>query len=194
MIVDRGCPKHQQKHPSSARAWHWRLLAFGLTAGLLLSPTLLPAAQAFPFFHKKQKTQQPNIPPAIQTQPGLLQAPEVPQPVKTPALPPDATQILVQQGIFPPEALTRTEPITRAEWAGILVRAIGHNTKLYSEFPFYRDVPATDPDYVPIEVAREKKLTVYESDHGFYHPQKPVTYAEAYESISHAITGPPPDP
>jgi hypothetical protein len=189
---DRKKHEHQAQQPG--RIIISRLLSCGLAVGLLLTGALPSPALAIPFIHKKQKPQLPNIPPTTQTQPGMLQAPAVPPVVKTPVVQPDRTQILVQKGVFPPEAMTHTEPITRAEWARILVLAIGHNTHLYSEFPFYRDVPTTDPNYVSIEVAREKKLIVYEDNHGFYHPQKPMTYAEAYESISHAITGPPPDP
>lgn len=105
-----------------------------------------------------------------------------------------AVQALLQKGIFTPELLRRNTPLTRAEWAGILVRALKHNTRLFSAFPFYRDVPMDHPDYVPIEVAREKKLLTYSADHGFYHPEKPIVYADVYQGISHALTGPFPTP
>jgi|GEM_PF-2649813 len=186
----------QVKSPAGKRGKRWSLIravSFGLVLGMLNLPALWSPAQAFPFFHRHPHVQQ-NLPPSAQGRPGLIQPPPLQPVVPTPAAPVEPIQVLVKRGVFPPDALTRSTPITRAEWATILVKAIGHNTGLVSEFPFYRDVPANYPAYVPIEVAREKKLITYQNDHGFYYPAQPVTYQEAYVSIAQAIAGPPPTP
>lgn len=196
MRAMRGLLKGLFPRPGSGRT----VLKTAVTCGLLAGGLILGmagwgfhSAQAFPFFHRHPK-QLPNIPPGAQSQPGMIEPPPaVPATVKTPFVPPSPVQTLVKRGVFPSDAETRTTPITREEWAKILVKAIGHNTTLVSEFPFYRDVPLTHPSYTYIEVAREKKLAVYNDDHGFYYPAQPVTYEEAYFSIAHAITGPPPD-
>ncbi|HEY9685935.1 MAG TPA: hypothetical protein V6C52_03065 [Coleofasciculaceae cyanobacterium] len=107
---------------------------------------------------------------------------------------PDPLPALVKQGIFPADAITRNTPVTRAELAGVLVKALKHNTEQFSEFPFYRDVPRESPVYIPVEVAREKRLMTEADDQGFYFPERAVTYGEVYTAISNAITGPPPSP
>jgi hypothetical protein len=107
---------------------------------------------------------------------------------------PDPLPSLVKQGIFPADAITRSTPVTRAELAEILVKALKHNTAQFSEFPFYRDVPRESPLYIPVEVAREKRLMTDASEEGFYFPERAVTYGEVYRAISNAITGPPPSP
>jgi hypothetical protein len=162
----------------------------------------LQPASAFPFFHKK-KPPAPSIPPSAQVSPGLLnnagQNPPAPgqpaMPLEQPAaVPTDPLQALVQKGIFPADAATRTAPFSRAEWADILVKALGHNTDLVSEFPFFRDVPRDYWAYIPIEVAREKGLLQRRNEHGFYYPEKPITYTDVYVGIAQAITGPSPTP
>jgi hypothetical protein len=106
----------------------------------------------------------------------------------------DLTRTLVNKQIFSPEMADQTEPLTRAELADVMVKAMAYNQGLYETFPFYRDIATENPHYVVIEVAREKKLLTYPNDHGFYHPDKPVTYADVYTAIAHAITGPIPTP
>lgn len=165
------------------------LLRGGLSVTLALWLGISPA-MAFPFFHRRPK--QESIPPSAQIRPTMIQQATPPAAVEKPPAPLAPIQILVNDGIFPPDAMNRAQPITRAEWAAILVKAIGHNTSLVSEFPFYRDVPLNHPGYAAIEVARDKELLVYQKDHGFYYPENALTYAEAYKSIAQAITGPPP--
>lgn len=106
--------------------------------------------------------------------------------------PADPLPVLVEKGIFPADSGTRTTPITRAELASILVKALEHNTTMVSEFPFFRDVPREHWAYVPVEVAREKRLLTDAYDHGFYYPDRAVTFGDVYRAISKAITGPPP--
>jgi hypothetical protein len=171
----------------------------GLACALCLATSLTPAF-AFPFFHKKQPPAE-SIPPSAQVSPGLLNnaapPPNVAQPSGAPpaaAITTDPLQALVLKGVFPSDAATRTAPFSRAEWADIMVKALGHNTDLVSEFPFYRDVPKDYWAYVPIEVAREKRLLQRRNEHGFYYPEKPITYTDVYVGIAQAITGPPPNP
>ena len=163
-----------------------RWLSLSLAICLCTGPV-----QAFPFFHARKSTPE-SLPPAAQAKPNFMQPPATPLPLNPAFVPYSPIQLLVNNKIFPPDAIERTRPITRAEWAAVLVAAIHHNTQLVSEFPFYRDVPLDHPSYVPIEVAREKKLLTYEAEHGFYYPDRPLTYAEAYESLAQAITGPQP--
>lgn len=105
-----------------------------------------------------------------------------------------AVEILMEAGVYSTEMENRTTPLTRAEWATVLVKALKHNTSLFSNFPFYRDVPLTHPAYVPIEVAREKQLLVYPAGHGFYYPEKTLLFSDVYQGIAHALTGPLPSP
>lgn len=173
----------------------------GLVCSLCFAISLQPAF-AFPFFHKKKPPAE-SIPPSAQVSPSLLNnTGKNPSATGQPAMPleqasmapTDPLQALVQRGIFPSDAATRTAPFSRAEWADIMVKALGHNTDLVSEFPFYRDVPKNYWAYVPIEVAREKGLLQRRNDHGFYYPEKPITYTDVYVGIAQAITGPPPTP
>lgn len=101
-------------------------------------------------------------------------------------------QLLVEHGIFPADAPTRQTPLTRAELADILVRALGHNRNLYSEFPFYRDVPRSHWAYVPIDIARSKRLIEQPDGQGYYQPDDVVTFAEAYQAMANAVPGAPP--
>lgn len=177
--------------------------AFRTAAACALSLLMIfPPAFGFPFFHKKKPAAE-SIPPSTRISPDLMkaapatetikpQAEKLAKPIAPPAPPPTPLQALVQKGIFPQDAETRTTPFNRAELASILIKALGHNTQLVSEFPFYRDVPKDYWAYAPIEIAREKRLIDYDDEHGFYRPEKTVTYADAYLAISHAITGPPP--
>lgn len=167
---------------------------------------LLGSQTAFglPFLPKKKPAVE-NLPPSTRISPNLMQPAPVTEPGKPPSgqlakpvappePPPTPVQTLVKKGIFPEDAETRTTPFTRAELASILVKALGHNTQTVSEFPFYRDVPKDYWAYAYIEAAREKQLIEHAYGHGFYYPDKTVTYADAYLAISHAITGPPPTP
>jgi hypothetical protein len=183
-----------------------QILTRRLGGGLLLLLTLLGATNALAALPAR------NVSPILRPSPPLAQ-PAAPQTSPVPgrkireipaqagpssdaAATEAAVRTLLEKGVFTPDLLSQHQntPLTRAEWAGILVRALKHNTRLFSAFPFYRDVPADHPDYVPIEVAREKKLLAYPADHGFYYPEKPIAYADVYQGISHALTGPFPAP
>lgn len=118
-----------------------------------------------------------------------------PQPFRAGRMAPlDALKEMADKGIYSPELQTQDTPVTRAQLAEVLVKALKHDITLYSEFPFYRDVPVIDPAYVPIEVARAKRLIDYPGDHGFYHPAQPIRFGELYLAISHTLTGRPPAP
>jgi hypothetical protein len=100
---------------------------------------------------------------------------------------------LVSLDIMPASMQTSpTAPVTRAQLAEVLVKALKHNLDLYELFPFYRDVPRTHPDYAAIEVARETSLLTFQEDHGFYYPARPVRYRDLYVALAHALTGPNP--
>jgi hypothetical protein len=161
---------------------------------------------AFPFFGEKKKEKE--IQPESRTEPSLI-TPENPSGVRqnpvpdTNPLPASAVpagrspaiepvQALVSQGVYTQEFSAQTEPVTRGQFAQILVKALNHNLTLFSEFPFYRDVATDHPNYAAIEIAREKKLTDYQSEQGFYHPDQAIQYRDVYLAISHAITGAPP--
>ncbi|WP_373531888.1 hypothetical protein [Vampirovibrio sp.] len=174
------------------------VLPLGLSASLCF-----PAAYAFPFFKKKPPAQE--LPPKVKISPEMMniegQPPSLqPLPTQpkrgggTPAFgiqPADPVQEVSQKKIFSQALLAQTQPVTRAQLAEVMVKAMAYDTTLLSQFPFYRDVPLENPAYMPIEVAREKKLMEYQQDHGFYYPDKPITYGELYLVISRAITGPP---
>ncbi|WP_303673494.1 hypothetical protein [Vampirovibrio chlorellavorus] len=104
----------------------------------------------------------------------------------------DPLQMLAAKQIVSPKLMAQTTPVTRAQLAEIMVKALDHGTDLTSEFPVYRDVSLAHPAYAYIEVARAKKLLDYPHDHGFYHPEQEIRFEELYVAISHAITGPPP--
>lgn len=182
---------------------------------LWLSASLsFPAAHAFSLFKKKLPAQE--LPPKVKIVPEMMniegqpplykpapaQAEKNAQPPvqsKTETAPgsdPDPEQIDpfqdVAQNFFSPALRAQTQPITRAQLAEVMLKALAYDTTLVSEFPFYRDVPVESPVYIPIEVGREKKIMEYPEDHGFYYPDKLVTYGELYRAISHAITGTPP--
>lgn len=106
----------------------------------------------------------------------------------------DPLQVLSEKRIFSETLLGQTTPVTRAQLAEVLVKALGHQIDRVSEFPFYRDVSADSPAYPFIEVARAKKLLDYPADHGFYHPEQPVSFEVLYLALSHAITGAAPPP
>src|SRR5688572_17170408 len=114
-------------------------LAKGLVSGALVLFIGSSSAEAFPFI--KRKGNQQSIPPVTEVKPTMLQPSATPPKVSAPVAPLSPLQILINKGIFPPDAATRQQPISRAEWATVLVKAVGHNTSLVSEFPFYRDVP-----------------------------------------------------
>lgn len=101
----------------------------------------------------------------------------------------NALQTLKEDDILPPD-LEGSDIITRALLAELVVYAVGYNTRLVSEFPFYRDVPLTHPSYRPIEVAREKRLIDYPDEHGFYKPDQPALFSEVYTAIGNALTAP----
>jgi hypothetical protein len=191
-----------------------RTIALSVLLGgvLLLEPALFgtSGAQAFSVFGHQfgpKKTPAESLPPAMRISPRLVN-PGVPGNTNPAATPPanigvqanvapapasDPLQTLVEKNLLPADWAGRTQPVTREELAAILVKTLNHNTQMVEEFPSYRDVPRDYPAYVPIEVAREKKLLTYAGDHGFYHPTRPVTYADVYLGLSHAITGPPPN-
>ncbi len=106
----------------------------------------------------------------------------------------DPLQTLAGKNIISQALLIQTTPVTRAQLAEVMVKALDHGTDLTSEFPVYRDVPLSHPAYAFIEVARAKKLMDYSEDHGFYHPEQLIRFDELYQTISHAITGAPPQP
>lgn len=171
-------------------------------ACLLALSLCIPSAFGLSFFSRK-KPQAEHIPPASDVSPNMINPggdqaspasnnTETPAPPPRPALNTDDVSALVKKGIFPADSTTRTTPFNRAELASILVKALGHNTELVSEFPFYRDVSKDYWAYAPIEVAREKKLIEHSDGHGFYHPEEIVTYADVYTAIAQAITGPMP--
>lgn len=182
----------------------------GLCALLLVS-LLTPSASAWWPFKKKAPVEE--LPPSAQVKPTMIGQPgsEVEQKAKpdqesaTPTTAPqpqvgqrrlpvvDPLEALVKQGVFPPELQAQTTPVTRSQLASVLVTALNHDTKLVSEFPFYRDVPLAHPSYVPIEVLRAKRLLIFPEEHGFFHPDQPITYGDLYLVISRAITGTPPD-
>ena len=99
----------------------------------------------------------------------------------------EALDYLIKQGVLPSDAFTRSS-ITRAQLANMMVYAMGYDTELISEFPFYRDIPASHWAYKHIEVARERKLIDYPDDHGFYKPEDAVTNGEVYTAISKVLT------
>lgn len=109
------------------------------------------------------------------------------------ALPASPVQSLLAQGVFPPN-IRPGAPVTRAQWATILIRALQYDTSLVSEFPVYRDVPRNYWAYESIESARNRELITDASGDGFYRPEQPIIYADVYRSIAKAITGPPPSP
>lgn len=181
----------------------------GLCAVLLVS-LLTPSASAWWPFRKK--TQIEELPPAAQVKPTMLgptdieterkSKPDTESATPTQTLPQQGQrrmpvvnpmESLVKQGVFLPELQTQTAPVTRSQLANVLVMALNHDTKLVSEFPFYRDVPLAHPSYVAIEVLRAKRLLLFPEEHGFFHPDRPVTYGDLYLVISRAITGAPPD-
>lgn len=195
--------------------------ALALVLLIFLGNLSLPAS-AFQFFGNK-KTPAQNLPPAMRLSPRLPQpggqtAPSSQSPnaepsppsannplvappsqgtpvVLSPKTPPfNPLHQLVEKGVFPEAMEAQDTPVLREQLAQVMVNALGYNTALVGEFPFYRDVLTKHPHYVPIEVAREKKLLTYPHDHGFYYPEKPVLYADAYQGIAHAITGPSPTP
>jgi hypothetical protein len=180
-----------------------RVSGIGLLAALLFYSGE-QAAFALPFFPKKKPPAAESIPPSAQVSPDMLNPHEAPSPSNPsssiPSVPAEAAkaieplEVLIQKGIFPADAATRTQPLNRAELADILVKALGHNTQLVSEFPVYRDVPKDHWAYVSIEVAREKKLIQRLYGKGFYYPERYVTYADVYSAIARAITGPLPTP
>src|SRR5688572_29903283 len=47
-----------------------------------------------------------------------------------------AVETLIEKGVFSEKMESRTTPLTRAEWATALVKALKHNTSLFSNFPF----------------------------------------------------------
>lgn len=165
-------------------------------ACLLTLSLCLPSAFGLPFFSRKKPPAE-HIPPSSDVAPRMIKPGNQSNPKEEAPTPPprvlpaaDDVRSLIDKGVFPPDAATRTTPFNRAELAWILVKALKHNTELVSEFPFYRDVPKEYWAYAPIEVAREKKLIEHPDEHGFYHPEKTVTYADAYTAIAQAITGP----
>jgi hypothetical protein len=104
----------------------------------------------------------------------------------------DPLQTLADKQVISQALREQTTPVTRAQLAEVMVKALEHSTDLTSEFPVYRDVPLSHPAYAFIEVARAKKLIDYPEDHGFYHPEQEIRFEELYKAISHAITGAPP--
>lgn len=179
-----------------------------LLLGLLGGLSFLPTAAALSFFGGKKKVKAPveSIPPIIQHQPSLMRPAYEPAPkdakpelTKPEAMgpipivqPADPVKALIDSTVYPPAWNERIDPLSRAELADVLVKALKHNTKLVSEFPFYRDVPKDYWAYNTVETARAKKLLDYPNDHGFYYPEKLVTFSEVFTGIAHAITGPPP--
>lgn len=159
-------------------------------------------ANAFLGFPRKKTEPAKNLPPSAQVSPSLLRPPgQTSSPGQSPARPGtwsssqpaviiSPVTTLVQKGVFPAEAASRTTPLTRAYWADILVKALGHPTSQVSEFPFYRDVKQDYWAYNAIEVARSKKLIEYPQNHGNYEPEKSVTYGEVYLALANAITTP----
>jgi hypothetical protein len=123
--------------------------------------------------------------------PEATVSPDAPNPA--PMVPVSPVQSLVAQGVFPPN-IRSGMPVTRAQWATILIRALRYDTALISEFPVYRDVPRDYWAYAFIESARNRELITDASEDGFYRPERPVTYADVYRAIAKAITGPPPSP
>lgn len=186
------------------------IIRTGVALSLLIS-LLSPSALAFSFFKKKQPVEE--LPPAANNRPKMMEIPtEKPHQVETPAssagqpaqpvsgsaagrprlAPIDPIKELSDKGVFTPEIQAQATPITRAQLAEVMVKALNHDTTLFSEFPFYRDVLLTDPAYASIEVARSKRLINYPEDHGFYYPEKPITFGDLYLVISNAVTGEPP--
>jgi hypothetical protein len=177
------------------------LAAFGI-----LALALVPVADALSFFHGKKKEEPIQaIPPVVDYSPTIN--PNVAAPKPSPAPPsvkPDAIgptplekpldplQALIERGVYPESWKDRKNALTRAELADVLVKALKHNTQMVSEFPFYRDVPKGYWAYGAIEVARAKKLMEARGEHGFYYPERPVTFGDAFEAMANAITGPPP--
>lgn len=171
---------------------------FSAALALLLVLSFTAPAEAFswPWRHKQPAK---NIPPSAGVSPDLMnpQQPGGPpegNPVEqpNPPPPPDPVRQLTDNGILPADSVGRTTPMTRAELAATMVKALNYNVKMVSEFPFYRDVPLDHPAYVPIEVAREKQLILRDEDHGYYYPDKTITYADVYKAMANAIAGPPP--
>ena len=148
------------------------VVSLGLSASLLF-----PAAHAFSFFKKKLPVQE--LPPKVKIVPEMMNIkgqPTLSQPVPSqaekkvqppvqsktetaPAPGPEQTDPFqdLSQKIFSPALRAQTQPITRAQLAEVMLKALDYDTTLVSEFPFYRDVPVDSPAYIPIELGREKK-------------------------------------
>ncbi|MEM0950569.1 MAG: hypothetical protein AAGI66_00315 [Cyanobacteria bacterium P01_H01_bin.74] len=106
----------------------------------------------------------------------------------------NATEILMADGILEKKTDSTknqafTTPVSRATWAVMLCKTLGHNLNLVSEFPFYRDVDLNHWAYRAIEVSREKTLIDYPDEHGLYSPDTPVTLGQVFTGLSNAITG-----
>lgn len=179
-----------------------------------------PSAMAFPFFKRKQPVE--GLPPSAKSSPtmitqpvkqplpglkhglpepspGKLAKPVMPQPQAESGQPEEAVasdplKQLTEKGVFSPQLAAQTTPVTRAELAQVLVKALEQDTGKVSEFPFYRDVPLDNPAYAAIETAREKKLLTYANNHGFYEPEKPIRFGELYLALAGAISGAAPKP
>ncbi len=166
----------------------------GIAIALGLTLALLPAGHATgplrPTGEAAPQVPSPPVPTGPQGDSAQRPADAVPPAVQTQRL--QALNFLIRAGLLPPESATRTTPITRAELARLIVGAIGYNTLMVSEFPFYRDVPVDLPDYAPIEVAREKRLIDYPEEHGFYHPGQAIRFAELYGALGKVLRPPAP--
>lgn len=82
--------------------------------------------------------------------------------------------------------------VTRAQLAADIVTLLNQNRSDVSEFPFYRDVPKSDPDYLAIEVARERSMVTDRElviKNGFFKPGAPITYAELYRVLDRVLSG-----
>lgn len=102
-------------------------------------------------------------------------------------------RMLIARGIYPASILTdfqsgKIQPVTRAAFAEVLVKTLGHQTDSVSEFPFYRDVPLTHWAYKPIEVVRERKLLTNVGG-GFFRPDAPIRNLDVYLALAQSLAG-----
>lgn len=133
--------------------------------------------------------------PGKDSPPMNEEAAEAPSPLET--SPNEDLARLVETGVFPEYALTQELPVERAQFAEVIINLLRHNRNYVSNFPFYRDVPLTHPQYRQIEILRERKLIPNNHSFtpaGFFFPDQPVTNGEAYRVFGRALAGITPSP
>lgn len=102
-------------------------------------------------------------------------------------------RLLVKQGIFPEHVYElyrdgQNPVVNKAHFADVMVKALGHDTSIVSEFPVYRDVDKSHWAYAPIEVLRERQL-MGATPQGYFYPDAPITRQQAYLIIARTVAG-----